>query len=83
MESQELSLIPRMNCIPRSFDSNAPVNFYTAPFVTKNGMENVLHHFSNRDSDIYIATYPKSGTTLTISIFEHLMNKVPEKGISK
>ena len=82
MESQELSLIPRMNCIPRSFDSNAPVNFYTAPFVTKNGMENVLHHFSNRDSDIYIATYPKSGTTWTISIIEHLINKVPQQGIS-
>ncbi|MDY6903029.1 MAG: sulfotransferase domain-containing protein [Cyanobacteriota bacterium] len=82
MEAKELSLIPRMNCIPRSFDADAPVNFFTAPFVTKNGMDNILNHFSNRDSDIYIATYPKSGTTWTISIIEYLINKVPQKGIS-
>jgi len=82
MEAKELSLIPRMNCIPRSFDSNAPENFYTAPFITKSGIQNVLNHFLNRDSDIYIATYPKSGTTWTISIIEHLMNKAPEQGIS-
>ncbi len=82
MENKELSLIPRMNCIPRSFDANAPVNFYTAPFVTQNGMQNLFNHFSNRDSDIYIATYPKSGTTWTISIIEHLISKVPQKGIS-
>ncbi|AFY56471.1 sulfotransferase family protein [Rivularia sp. PCC 7116] len=82
MENQELSLIPRINCVPRSFDSNAPVNFYTPPFITKSGMQNVFNHFVNRDSDIYVATYPKSGTTWTISIIEHLINKVPPKGIS-
>lgn len=82
MEAKELSLIPRMNCIPRSFDANAPENFYTPPFITKSGMENVYNHFVNRDSDIYVTTYPKSGTTWTISIIEHLTNKVPEQGIS-
>ncbi|WP_414624353.1 sulfotransferase domain-containing protein [Calothrix sp. CCY 0018] len=82
MESKELSLIPQMNCIPRSFDSDAPENFYTAPFIKKSGMQNVFNHFLNRDSDIYVATYPKSGTTWTISIIEHLINKVPQKGIS-
>ncbi|MEL6462817.1 MAG: sulfotransferase domain-containing protein [Cyanobacteria bacterium J06621_15] len=82
MEAKELSLIPQMNCIPRSFDLNAPENFYTPIFITKNGMQNVLNHFVSRDSDIYVATYPKSGTTWTISITEHLMDKVPEQGIS-
>ncbi|MEO1428691.1 MAG: sulfotransferase domain-containing protein [Cyanobacteria bacterium J06633_8] len=82
METQELSLIPQMNCIPRSFDLDAPENFYTPTFITKSGMQNVFNHFVNRDSDIYVTTYPKSGTTWTISIIEHLINKVPQKGIS-
>ncbi|MGD1911417.1 MAG: sulfotransferase domain-containing protein [Rivularia sp. (in: cyanobacteria)] len=82
MEAKELSLVPEMNCMRRSFDLNAPENFFTTPSTTKNGIENVYNHFLHRDSDIYITTYPKSGTTWTISIIEHLMNKVPEKGIS-
>ncbi|MGB6298975.1 MAG: sulfotransferase domain-containing protein [Rivularia sp. (in: cyanobacteria)] len=82
MESQELSCQPRMTCMPRSFDVNAPENFITTPSITKNALDNVYNHFLNRDSDIYITTYPKSGTTWTISIIEHLINKVPQKGIS-
>ncbi|GEM_PF-2496266 len=82
MEPKELSLVPQMNCMRRSFDLNAPENFFTPCFITKNGMENVYNHFLNRDSDIYVTTYPKSGTTWTISIIEHLMNKVPQKGLS-
>ena len=82
MEAKELSLIPRMTCIPRSFDSSAPENFYTTPSVTKNAIDNVYNHFLNRDSDIYITTYPKSGTTWIISIIENLVKKVPQKGIS-
>ncbi len=73
---------PRMNCIPRSFDVGARENFYTSTIITKSGMENLFNHFVPRDSDIYVATYPKSGTTWTISIMEYLVKKVPEKGIS-
>ncbi|MGD1703093.1 sulfotransferase domain-containing protein [Dapis sp. BLCC M229] len=73
---------PKMNCIPRSFDVNAIENFYTCTIITKSGMENVFNHFLPRDGDIYVATYPKSGTTWTISILGHLVKKVCEKGIS-
>ncbi|MEB3339899.1 sulfotransferase domain-containing protein [Okeania sp.] len=74
--------LPKMNCIPRSFDVNAIENFYTCTIITKSGMENVFNHFLPRDSDIYVTTYPKSGTTWTISILEHLVEKISEKGIS-
>ncbi|NEQ72736.1 MAG: sulfotransferase domain-containing protein [Okeania sp. SIO2C9] len=73
---------PKMNCIPRSFDVGATEDFCISTTITKNGMENVFNHFVPRDSDIYVATYPKSGTTWTISIMAHLVKKVPEKGIS-
>ena len=73
---------PKMNCIPRSFDIDAIENLYTTTFITKSGIENVFNHFVPRDSDIYVTTYPKSGTTWTMSILEHLVKKVSEKGIS-
>jgi len=73
---------PKMNCMSRSFDVGATEDFYTSTIITKNGMENVFNHFLPKDGDIYVATYPKSGTTWTISIMEHLVKKVPEKGIS-
>ena len=38
--------------------------------------------FKNRESDVYVATYPKCGTTWTIAIVNNLQGTVPEYGLS-
>lgn len=53
-----------------------------AAFQDKSAFQRVIDTFSNRESDVYVATYPKCGTTWTIAIVNNLQKTVPEYGLS-
>ena len=69
-----------VNYTPRNLsdidDLNVKSDFAHPYFIQRQNLSILYKNYQPKDGDLYVATYPKSGTTWTIKIVENVMGQV-------